>query len=762
MLRCISNRTTLEVIWIICRDQYHMSDMQEQEQDHAAEVTTILHLEQCETPDAFRFSGSLFDLSLAHNGLSSSWAELRQHVTGLIQKKDIREPAQLIQPTTDQDIEPNSDRLDVRSPLASVNAILQKAPRKLLKRANKDGSWNASYLGGATHTSLRSISLCYLDAEESPIETKLVIKDLLSLQKECGGYGIYPVGPSSKAVSRLAYLALVCAMNSNQRVLLSDRTLRLDVERSLKRTRRFIEYSSSTKEWLLYSLLADFCWKLLAPKTPNALLQLPFFSNSIFLLQKLGGLGWFQSVLHEILPAILILFQPELNSNTIRPSGLWHRIKSFHWFRHWYANADIRFAEKLERQIIDSQDGDGAWVETIVATSLNVMALKKRGYANDHKVIANAITYLKKAAVFDGDRSVHINWATGDMWDTAIHADLLHFINATPPEKIVNQVFPHMMTGFRSDGRWSFSILGRITDNDSSSMTLATFAHLYPAMNTFQQRNAKTIIERVCASMLIHQQNDGGWATFDERGVHRMGYKTPTPEKGAFFDFSSPDVTGRVIFGLLAACASGALPQSSIAKVNEAIKKAHTYFSIVQSKQGFAEGSYWSRWLLGPIAGTCFVAVALRSSNVLPEDPMLKRARAFILRTQHADTGGWGETRQADCRAEDAGRGPSTPLQTALAIMTLIACGEDDGDAMADDAIERGIRFLLRNQVDGHWEDKWPLGTILTGLDYFITPENSEVAILAALTLYRRYKAAGSRSAIFLWVKRHECVSSKE
>ena len=736
-----------------------MSEMQEQVHTIECDVAVSSPLEQHEAPDIFKISGTLFDLSLAQNGLSSSWSELRQYFAGLIQKKNTNSSP--IQPTLDQGIEPNSDALGAPSLLTSVDGILQKASGKLLKRANKNGSWNASYLGGATHSSLRSISLCYLEAEESPIETKLVIKDLLSLQKECGGYGIYPVGPSSKAVSRLAYLALVCAMNSNQGVLHSDRPLRLEAELSLKRTRQFIANSSSTKEWLLYSLLADFCWKLLAPKTPNALLQIPFFSNSIYLIQKLGGLGWFQSVLHETLPAILILFQPELNTKEIRPSGLWEKIKSFHWFRSRYASADNRFAEKLEQQIIESQDGDGAWVETIVATSLNVMALKKRGYSNDHKALANAIRYLKKAAVFDGDRSVHINWATGDMWDTAIHADILHFIDDTPADKIISHVFPHMMMGFRDDGRWSFSILGRITDNDSSSMTLATFAHLYPAMNTFQQSNAKTIIERVCTSLLAHQQHDGGWATFDERGIHRMGYKTPTPEKGAFFDFSSPDVTGRVIFGLLAACASGALTHSTVQATNAAIKRAHAYFAIVQSKQGFAEGSYWSRWLLGPIAGTCFVAVALRSSDVLPQDPMLKRARAFILRTQHANTGGWGETRQADCQAEDAGRGPSTPLQTALAIMTLIACGEGE-DVMADDAIERGIRFLLQNQVDGHWEDKWPLGTILTGLDYFITPENSEVAILASLTLYRRYKSAGPHAAISLWVKRHELVSSSE
>ncbi|OUS23667.1 hypothetical protein A9Q99_26860 [Gammaproteobacteria bacterium 45_16_T64] len=696
----------------------------------------------------FLRTGSVFDLSDRSNRLSSSWYELRRHIASLRHQQ----PQQMTcsPPTTDRKTpSPLTKESDL---LSSIDNILKRAKTKLLNRANENGSWNASYLGGATHTSLRTISLFYLEAEESTQQNTLIIRNILSMQKECGGYGIYPAGPSSKAVSRMAYLALICSMNSNDGKLLEDSNVRKDVEKSLARTRHFVDTANDTKEWLLYTLLADFCWKLTAPNIPNTLPHFPFISNIIYLFQKQGGLGRFQSVLHQILPAILILLQPQKKKASKNPKLKERFPFTLTWIKNQYFRAEGLFSEKMEQQIIASQDGDGAWVETIVATSLNAMALKKRGFSKHNRTLANAIKYLQDSAVYTAN-DVHINWATGDMWDTAIHADILHFIGNTPSKDIIDNIFPHFMMGIREDDRWSFSILGRITDNDSSSMTLATFAHLYPFMDDFQQTNAKTIITRVCHALLAHQQNDGGWATFDEQGIQRMGYKMPTPEKGAFFDFSSPDVTGRVTFGLLAAKSSGALPHDLEENILRAVKKSQGYFAAVQCKQGHAEGSYWSRWLLGPIAGTSFTTVALRCSGIATESPLLKRARAFALRTQHAISGGWGESRQADCHTEDAGQGPTTPLQTALAIITLIA-SSNDNDSMTDNAIERGITFLLETQNNGHWEDKWPLGTILTGLDYFITPENSEVAILASLTLYRYYKFYGAQAAISHWVER--------
>lgn len=705
-------------------------------------------------PNYLSHVNTVFDLELPSNALLSSWYELRQHIKGI----NLRWIALNLERMTSSADIPDSQSLYL-SPdlnvacLAEVNQILSSAPQKLLTRARADGSWAASYLGGPTHSAFRTIALAYLQVNEPLLKTEMVIKDLLSLQQADGSFTIYPGGPKSKAVTRLVYLALVTAMDSNEGALYKKLSLRNEVEQSLTSARKFVHSATVSTEWLLYTLLSDLCWKQMAPSIPRPFPEMPLFSYLIHFVQRAGFMNLFQSVLHQVLPGILILLKQPTNQ-ALEPTtdSLTFSFRE-RLVDKFIGGLENPLFEKLEHQIIESQDGDGAWVETIIATCLNAMALKKLGYSNNHRALKRAIRYLQNSAVVTRDLTLQVNWATGNMWDTAMHADILHFLDRDSVKPIANKVFPHFMTGFREDGRWSFSIAGKVTDNDSTAMTLASLSHLYSSLDSIQQSNARKIIRRACSALIAHQQTDGGWATFDADAISSIGYKLPSPEQGAFFDFSSPDVTGRVIYGLLAAAATGCLSEHANQSIQLAIRKSYQYFYKAQGQRGLASGSYWSRWLLGPIAGTCFVTIALRGNGVSTEDKLLAKPRSFILRTQHQETGGWGESRQADCTSNEVGQGPSTPLQTGLAIMGLIACSAEN-DPISAAAINRGIQFLLASQENGHWEDKWPLGTILTGLDYFITPENSEVAILAALKLYTKYKTQGSKAAIDYWVTR--------
>ena len=704
----------------------------------------------------------MFDLELPANALLSSWYELRQHIRGVNQRWITLNLDRVVFAAEKTPLQPpfpvtNSNQASLKL----VSNILIAAPEKLLSRALPDKSWSASYIGGPTHSAFRSIALAYLQVDESISKTRLVINDLMSLQQTDGSFSIYPDGPKSKAVTRLVYLALVVAMDSNKGALYKDLDLRQQVERSLTQARSFVNSANASTEWLLYTLLSDLCWKQMAPSIPRPFPEMPLFSYMIHFVQRAGFMNWFQSILHQVLPGILVLLKQPMTKTKSQLN-----VSPIFGFRDRFINKFIGGLEgplfkKLERQIVDSQDGNGAWIETIIGTSLNAMALKKLGFNNSHPALKNSIRYLKDAAFIRDDQKLQVNWATGNMWDTAMHADVLHFLNRESLKPIANKLFPHFLTGFRDDGRWSFSIAGKVTDNDSTAMTLASLAHLYSSLDDIQQWNAKKIIRRASFALLAHQQRDGGWATFDAKAIPSIGYKLPSPEQGAFLDFSSPDVTGRVIYGLLAAVSSGCLSGHAIKSIQAAIHKAYHYFRKAQCHRGLAEGSYWSRWLLGPIAGTCFVTLALRGNGVTPEDKLLANAKAFVLRTQHCSTGGWGESRQADCASGDVGQAPSTPLQTALAVMALIACSSEN-DASTAAAIEGGVKFLLASQISGHWEDKWPLGTILTGLDYFITPENSEVAILAALNLYTKYRQHGSKAAIDYWITRRSSLLAIE
>lgn len=77
------------------------------------------------------------------------------------------------------------------------------------------------------------------------------------------------------------------------------------------------------------------------------------------------------------------------------------------------------------------------------------------------------------------------------------------------------------------------------------------------------------------------------------------------------------------------------------------------------------------------------------------------------------EDGGWGET----CTSYDdptlKGRGPSTPSQTAWALMGLIAATDSSRPAAFDcDSIRRGIEFLIaRQNADGSWPEPETTGT---------------------------------------------------
>ncbi|MGH7379165.1 MAG: squalene--hopene cyclase, partial [Candidatus Methylomirabilales bacterium] len=63
--------------------------------------------------------------------------------------------------------------------------------------------------------------------------------------------------------------------------------------------------------------------------------------------------------------------------------------------------------------------------------------------------------------------------------------------------------------------------------------------------------------------------------------------------------------------------------------------------------------------------------------------------------------GGWGESCDSYADPARAGTGPSTPSQTAWALMGLVAGGRARGETVA-----RGIGYLLRTQgKDGRWTD---------------------------------------------------------
>ncbi len=99
------------------------------------------------------------------------------------------------------------------------------------------------------------------------------------------------------------------------------------------------------------------------------------------------------------------------------------------------------------------------------------------------------------------------------------------------------------------------------------------------------------------------------------------------------------------------------------------------------------------------IYGTALVLRGLEAIGMDNHEPCIQQAAEWLRMVQNPD-GGWGES----CGSYDdptlRGVGPSTPSQTAWAILGLLAVGDTRSDSVA-----RGIAYLL-----AHAERRWFVG----------------------------------------------------
>ena len=85
--------------------------------------------------------------------------------------------------------------------------------------------------------------------------------------------------------------------------------------------------------------------------------------------------------------------------------------------------------------------------------------------------------------------------------------------------------------------------------------------------------------------------------------------------------------------------------------------------------------------------------------------PGIQRALEFIRAYQNAD-GGWGES----CASYDEDTfmpGPSTPSQTAWAMLALLA----GGDVRSEKSLQRGRIPGATQRPDGDWDEDYSTGT---------------------------------------------------
>ena len=145
------------------------------------------------------------------------------------------------------------------------------------------------------------------------------------------------------------------------------------------------------------------------------------------------------------------------------------------------------------------------------------------------------------------------------------------------------------------------------------------------------------------------------------------------------------------------------------------------------------------------IYGTWSALSALNAAGVDPRSDTVRKAVDWLVEIQNGD-GGWGEdgsSYKLDYKSYEPA--PSTPSQTAWALLALMAAGE-----VEHPAVERGIGYLAANQgAGGLWPEERFTAVGFPRVFYLRYHGYAKFFPLWALARYRGLKRGNSRTVAY-------------
>jgi squalene-hopene/tetraprenyl-beta-curcumene cyclase len=227
--------------------------------------------------------------------------------------------------------------------------------------------------------------------------------------------------------------------------------------------------------------------------------------------------------------------------------------------------------------------------------------------------------------------------------------------------------------------------------------------------------------------LLSMQSANGGWAAFDVDNTKWIFTQIPFADHNAMIDPPTADITARVLelLGLV-----------GYDKTYDCVRQAIQFLK----KEQEADGSWYGRWGVNYIYGTWQAVRGLTCIGENPSEAYIQNALLWLRSVQQPD-GGWGERCDTYEDPSRKGKGPSTPSQTAWALMAFLSAG-----VVHDPAVERGIRHLLNTQrADGSWDEEEFTGTGFPKVFYLEYTYYRHYFPLIALGMFQRLHRRGKK-----------------
>jgi squalene-hopene/tetraprenyl-beta-curcumene cyclase len=405
------------------------------------------------------------------------------------------------------------------------------------------------------------------------------------------------------------------------------------------------------------------------------------------------------------------------------------------WERRGLKNVRARAIREAERWMLERtrySEGLGAIYPSMMYL---IMALQSLGYADDHPDLQEAIAHFENLLIETDDR-FQFQPCFSPVWDTAICAFALGEFAQSQPEAVsqdrMRQCADWLLSKeVRRKGDWSvkrpelepsgwaFEFANEhYPDIDDTAMVLMALRH---AKASDPERQAR--VERRAINWLLNMQSsDGGWAAFDVDNNWSLLNSVPFADHNAMLDPTCPDITGRVL---------EALARCGFPPEHAAVRHGVEYLVRTQER----DGSWYGRWGVNYIYGTFLALRGLKWSGTGNVEEMIRRGGAFLRQAQNID-GGWGES-CASYKTNKFVSAPSTPSQTAWALLGLEAAGERNTPA-----VERGLRWLVeRQRPDGRWNEELMTGTGFPNVFYLTYHMYRDYFPLLALAVLAPEKA---------------------
>jgi squalene-hopene/tetraprenyl-beta-curcumene cyclase len=390
---------------------------------------------------------------------------------------------------------------------------------------------------------------------------------------------------------------------------------------------------------------------------------------------------------------------------------------------------------------LNGEDGLGA---IYPAMANSVMMYDALGYPPDHPQRAVARRSIEKLLVVH-PHEAYLQPCVSPIWDTGLAC---HALLETGDDEALRQVAsalrwlePKQVLDVKGDwiarrpdvrpGGWAFQYANpHYPDVDDTAVVAL-------AMDRAQGIDAKidhrAAIARAREWILGLQSKNGAWGAFDADNEYHHLNHIPFADHGALLDPPTEDVTAR--------CVSMLAQLGETARNSPVVSAAVDYLKRTQ----LADGSWYGRWGMNYVYGTWSVVCALHAAGVDHDDPVMRKAAAWLVAVQNVD-GGWGED-GTSYKIDYRGYEPavSTASQTAWALLGLMATGD-----VNDPAVARGIEYLQRNQgADGFWNEERYTATGFPRVFYLRYHGYPKFFPLWALARYRNLTARNDRTVKF-------------